>query len=910
MAIIQFNDVWEMYRIKFVIDGKVSWENFWALKGISFEIESGQTLGIIGENGAGKSTVLKLIMGMLKPDRGRVKIQGKVSGLLELGAGFQHELTGRENLYLNAGLFGLTQSQVDEKYEEIVNFANIGKFINAPVKCYSQGMFVRLAFAIAIHMDPEILLIDDTLAVGDEYFQRRCIKKIFEIKEQGKIIIFVTHDMNMLSRLCKRALFLKEGRIVKDGLIDKVVPLYSQMIGTRSGVGILEKHPLNLVFNNGRFFLNWQDKLLTSNSGAHTVFLIANKWYSSLQADWEVRREGDDELVAVGKFYQLALTQIWRLKLIDDYAIKWNIEIELQEPLEIQEGCTNIMLTNGYTQWFSALEKGEFPLIEDKDKKWQVLLEGNTFRKCIGVGAKEVCDSKIPSLAFEQSNSPHRGQAQIFNADYLINCRMLQYKTLGLQNYSAAQTNRFIYFSGKIILDIPDIDNYLKKIENEFILSDEKLKLTLDNGRCILSYNDIDLTKANHMTTSIFVNGMWYYSNLAYWEIKKQKKNKLIARGIWRNLPIMQIWEIERSGKFSFLWKINMKVSKEVDIQEQHVRFVCSDRYKYYYSNYGAGEFPERFSEIEMDMLQKCIPSGTIGLQSQNNQLPVLSLRFFKNLNNYAKIFNSDFYNKARILRIDRVESEEKVRFLPGEYSCYAIEVSLNKNQQIFIEDSAKMLQKGKLRFIFDMGSGRIYWENKELTKRLGLYTSLRSKGRWHDSHSRAVWVIEEKAKDMIKVLGKWLYLPIRQYWEIRLRENRVIEFNVKLKVDRKIIVDRLQTNIMLSENYKEWLAGSKDKGFFSAFKGDVDDDWEVLWSEVDDMKKDKRYVGVLKNSERGSSLPTVKFSPQNINSGWHLNIINTDLYHRGRVLQYLNAKKMQIRPGEYLYFSGRILII
>jgi ABC-type polysaccharide/polyol phosphate transport system ATPase subunit len=172
---------------------------------------------------------------MLRPDRGEIRVLGKVSGLLELGAGFQPELTGRENLYLNARLFGLSQNQIDEKYEEIVNFANIGKFINAPVKCYSQGMVVRLAFAIAIHMDPDILLIDDTLAVGDEYFQRKCIKKIFQIKEQGKTIIFVTHDMNMLSRLCRRALFLKEGRIVKDDIVDKVIPLYTQIIGQEKG---------------------------------------------------------------------------------------------------------------------------------------------------------------------------------------------------------------------------------------------------------------------------------------------------------------------------------------------------------------------------------------------------------------------------------------------------------------------------------------------------------------------------------------------------------------------------------------------------------------------------------------------------------------------------------------------------
>lgn len=909
MAIIQFKDAWEMFRIKFIIDGKVSWENFWALKGVSFEVEKGETLGIIGENGAGKSTILKLIAGMLKPDRGEIKVQGKVSGLLELGAGFQSELTGRENIYLSASLFGLTQNQIEKKYENIVNFASLGKFINAPVKCYSQGMFVRLAFAIAIHMEPDILLIDDTLAVGDEYFQRKCIKKIFELKEQDRTIILVTHDMNMLRRLCQRTIFIKEGKIIKDDISDKAMPLYTQMIGTTEGVGVLEKKPLTVVFNNGRLFLNWQDKLLTPNPGAYTALCIGSKWYSSSQADWVVKRRGENKLVATGKFYQLMLTQIWQLELTDNYEIKWDIEIELEEPLEIQDGHTNIMLTNEYVRWFTNLEKGEFPFIDDKDKNWQPLLEGNTFRKCIGVESEEISGNKIPSLVFEQSTSSHQNQAQISNTDYFTNCRVLQYKTMGLQDYLADQFSRFIYFSGKININISDINNYLKNLQDEFTLSSGKLRLIFDNGRYILYYDGINLTKVNYIGTCLYVNGRWYSSNLAHWEIKKQNKNKIIAKAIWPNLPIVQIWETEITSESSFLWKVNMEVNEEVDIPEQQVRFMCSGDYKYYFSDYGRGNFPEDFLEVEMDMLQRCIPDGIIGLESQNNQLPVLFLKFSRELNNFSKIFNSDFYYRARVMQIERVESEEGVRFLPGEYSCFKIETNLNKGNRVFIKDSASTLESGKLKFVFDKGRDCIYWDGFELTKRLGLYTSLRSQGRWFDSASSAIWKIEKKNKDIIEILGKWLHLPINQCWEIRLRENSIIEFNVKLKVDKKITVDRMQTNIMLSENYKEWLANDKDKGSFPAFKGDIDDEWEILWSEVGSIEKSERCIGVLKNYEGVKYLPTVKFFPQNIDSGWHLNIINADLYHRGRVLQYLKKEEKTLLPGYYSYFKGKIVI-
>jgi len=901
MPVIQFKDVWEMYKIKFVIDGKVSWEDFWALRGVNFEVEKGETLGIIGENGAGKSTILKLIMGMLKPDRGEINASGRISGLLELGAGFQPEITGRENIYLSAGLFGLSQNQIEDKYEEIVSFADIGKFINAPVKCYSQGMFVRLAFAIAIHIDPDILLIDDTLAVGDEHFQRKCIKKIFELKEQGKTIIFVTHDMNMLSRLCKRALFLKDGKIVKDDAIDNIIPLYAQTSGAKEGVGILEKGLLHLVFNNGRLFLNWRNKLLTPNSGAYAVFLAGNKWYNSLQADWDIKKENDNKLIATGKFYQLALTQIWRLELADGYIIKWDIEMESDDPLEIQEGCVNIMLTDAYTRWLTSSEKGDFPDIGDKDRKWQALLEGNIFRRCIGVEGKEISDGRVPSLFFEQSDS-FRTQAQISNTDYLSNCRVLQYKTLGIQNYTLTRANRFIYFSGKMSLDIPDIDNYLNSIQDEFILSNGRLRLTFNNDECILAWDGINLTKSSHMGTSIYTKGRWYSSNSAHWEIKKERENKLIARGKWRNLPIVQVWEIGMNNESSLEWKINMQVDEELDIEEQYAWFMCCKDYEYSFSEYGTEKFPELFLESQMDMLQKCIPDGVIGLKSKNNRFPTISLKFSKELNNFAKIFNSDFYNKARILRIDRVEPEQKVKFLPGEYPCFALEVILNKES--FIEDSANTMQDSKLKFIFDKGKGRIFWYGMELTKKLGFYTSLRSNGRWHDSSSSAIWKIVENSKQAIKVFGKWLYLPIKQYWEITFKEDNIVEFCIKMEAEKEIEIDRLQTNIMLLERYREWIT-DKERGPFPLFKKDIGDDWDCIKC----IREESEYIGVFENTVDKIDLPSILFSPRQSNSDYCLNIINSDIYHRGRVLQCLNNKQTKIIPGEYPYFRGSLII-
>ncbi|MFH1191645.1 MAG: ABC transporter ATP-binding protein [Candidatus Omnitrophota bacterium] len=907
MKVIWFKDVSEMYRIKFSEEGKTYWDDFWPLQGISFEVEEGQTVGIIGANGSGKSTILKLISGMLKPDKGEVVVQGKASGLLELGAGFEPEMTGRENIYTLAALYGLNREQVKSKFKEITEFADIGRFINAPVKCYSQGMFVRLAFAIAINMNTKILLIDDTLAVGDEYFQRKCIKKIFELKEQGKTIVLVTHDMNMLNRLCKRAIFLKEGRIVKDDTIDKVIPLYTQMTGVKEGIGMIGKDNFNLIFNNGRLFLNWDGKLLTPDPGAYTAFFTGNKWYSSLQADWEVKKETENKLVATGKFYQLAVTQIWQLELSDDCEIKWDVEVESEEPIEIREGYINIILTSEYTNWFTPLERGEFPLIDDKIKNWQPLLEDNLLRKCIGVEARNDSGDKLPALAFENSHIYQRIQAQIFNTDYLANSRVLQYKTMCLGNYSENQANRFVYFSGKLAVGILGLNNYLEKLQDEFIISNGKSQLIFNNGQCVLSHNSLPVTKANHIIASIHVNGKRYFSNSARWRVKKEGKDKLVATGTWGNLPIEQIWEIEVNNNSSLLLcKINLRINKEVDIQEQNLEFMFQPSYTYWFGEYVKGSFPEDFLEVDIDMMQRCISDGYIGIQSHNNKLPTIYLHFSKKLGNFAKILNSNFYDKARIMRIDNVQPEQNIKFIPGIYPSFLTEIVLNEDKRVRPEDLANILEYGKLKLVFDNGRGRIYWDSQEITKRLGLYTSLRSQGRWYDSASSTLWKTEAKTDDTIEVSGKWLHLPIHQYWKMRLTSDKLIEFIVTMKVNNNIEIDRLQTNIMLSERYNQWFAND-EKRIFPQFNPNIDDDWDVLWSGFADSEKNKAHIGVEREPRDGAFLPTVIFSPQEITPQYMINVVNSDIYHRGRVLQYLKKEQEILLIGEYIYYQGKI---
>jgi ABC-2 type transport system ATP-binding protein len=190
---------------------------FWALRDVSFELEASMTLGLIGANGSGKSTLLKVIGGILSPDMGHVERRGRLAALLELGAGFHGDLTGRENVYLNASILGLSNRQTNTYFDAIVDFSGIEKFIDTQVKFYSSGMYVRLAFAVAVHVDPDMLLVDEVLAVGDEPFQRKCMERIKQFQREGRTIVFVTHGLDQVRQLCDRVIMLEDGRVVVDG---------------------------------------------------------------------------------------------------------------------------------------------------------------------------------------------------------------------------------------------------------------------------------------------------------------------------------------------------------------------------------------------------------------------------------------------------------------------------------------------------------------------------------------------------------------------------------------------------------------------------------------------------------------------------------------------------------------------
>lgn len=270
--------------------GGLAQSGMWALKDVSLEIQRGEIIGLIGRNGAGKSTLLKILSGITKPTAGRAEIYGRVSSLLEVGTGFHPELTGRENIYFNAALLGMQKTQIAQKFDEIVAFSEIGQFLDTPVKRYSSGMYVRLAFSVAAFIEPEILLVDEVLAVGDLAFQKKCLGKMADVSRRGRTIIFVSHQMFAIRSLCQRTVWIDRGQVRQQGPTFEVVRAYEEKLLNASGnlCPVNERPPENIVKTN------WQIRrvVLADANGQETcIFSYRSTLHATIEMGGVCRSE-------------------------------------------------------------------------------------------------------------------------------------------------------------------------------------------------------------------------------------------------------------------------------------------------------------------------------------------------------------------------------------------------------------------------------------------------------------------------------------------------------------------------------------------------------------------------------------------------------------------------------------------
>ncbi|MCK5287461.1 MAG: ABC transporter ATP-binding protein, partial [Candidatus Omnitrophica bacterium] len=662
MNIIEFNNVWEMYRIKFIRNKKVFWEEFWALEDISFKICKGETLGIVGENGAGKTTLLKLIAGMLVADRGEVNVKGKVSCLMELGAGFNPEFTGRENIILNSRVYGLEENEIEQKLESIIEFADIGKFIDAPVRCYSQGMYMRLAFALAIFVEPDILLIDDILAVGDEEAQQKCVKKIFELRELGKTIILVSHDTNMVEKLCDRALILEKGKIRYTGLPKEVVPRYLETVGDKIGISTLDGDKLRVVNNNGQININYDNSTITKGPGGCVSAFrqTLNNRMSSLNLRWKVLSTSLNEIIAEGYYMDGTVSQRWILKVYEN-ELEWQIE---NKDAQIKELSVDVSLITGYERWITSNNEGDFGFFSHK-VDWEEVATLSYYNNVVGL--KHNFKKKIlPFIGIETNRGKNR-YLRLFNTGYNQAERVIKLSSIGDDVISV----RFKFFSCQETFDKyinVAVEKFLqdeKKEKQRHLQEIAKEKASLIESRTIYSedlsvfadednkqikiyYKNMEVTKSSGLKCDFKCNNITYNIYDSNWSIEQKDKTILILHLNWEQIKLGQKWiiSIKDNGICCQVWLDN---ERPFNFEFFRAGFLFTAEYKTFFCGCQETAFPVEFDVLE-DMFLENNNSDFFGLRKQS-LFPAVVLESEDEFSCFIQ--NNDVENSCRIFQLN-----------------------------------------------------------------------------------------------------------------------------------------------------------------------------------------------------------------------------------------------------------------
>ncbi|MFC1709625.1 ABC transporter ATP-binding protein [Candidatus Omnitrophota bacterium] len=919
MKVVEFIKVSEKYRIKFVRKRKVYWEEIWVLSDINLKLDEAEVLGVIGQNGAGKTTFLKLIAGMLIPDKGEVKVRGKVSTLMELGAGFNPEFTGRENIVINSRIYGIDEAVLGLRIGEILEFADLGKFIDAPLKYYSGGMYMRLAFALAIFVAPDILLIDDILAVGDEEAQQRCIKKIFELKEIGKTIVIVSHDMRTINSLCDRTILLENGKVIKEGVTKEVTAFYIKGLLLKEKAKQLDPHSLPTIScGNYRLFADMEKKEiklyaknreLTKDRGLHTSFEIGKNWYDISSSEMQINNEGGVLLLKFfWKFFDL--TQIWKLNLKEN-CLFWQVESRVGQALDFKHVKFGLFLSSGYKTFFCGYQQQGFP---KEFLSWQNIPLEAPNADFFGVREQR----NLPAVILENQQEL---SCVIQNSDKENSCRALQ---LNFPVQSLNQMNMF--FSTKISLIAGEelVENYLKQEREKSLIkqhdkqanirklnsiSSEDINLFSDPERKSLriSYKGREITSGSGLYSVLCVDQTWVPSESFQWRIHKVSQKELRLILDHRSLSILQIWTLICENAETIRIKIEFEVKKPVSVDNWHLILELKDGYKNWQTPYEQGDFLiNHYSNNIGPIRLKDNKVHQVLLEPQDlDVFPNLNLDVISKYNKrIISLYKQEEKGGEEMVCINSslIIPKKKNMVNPGKFVYFEGKIRLGKEialrKKVLSSNEFSELKNDDLRFVFDSGRCKIIWRDKELTAGLGVYTSVRSKDVWHDSY-QAAWRVNHKGNKKIVAVGYWPYLPISQTWQIELTNKGEIHWKVDMDVYEEADLEIEQANIMLLPKYKNWIVPDINKGEFT---DEFTQNYDILpyrfWQGKANQIK-----------ATGLELPGVIFVSDSEDKNFSVIAENTDSLYQARLLQYQKENNTKVAPKQCNYFKGIIRI-
>ncbi len=722
---IEFKNVFEKYEIELTLDGKTTRESFEALHDISFAIRKGDATAIMGPNGAGKSTLLRLIAGLLAPEKGEVKVHGRVGSLLDLGAGFHPELTGRDNLLLNASLYHFSREELDRKYDDILKFAGIGKFINAPVRCYSQGMYVRLAFSLAIHVDPDIVLIDDCLAVGDESFRLKSIDKVLELKAQHKTIVLVTHDLDLAKKICSRGIYLRESRIVQDGTLQEVAACYlkpapvDEKIYRYLGAKISEEEEMRRSEEERRRLeeeerrrleeerrLKAQEEERRLRVQEEDRRLKAQEERRRLEAERrrlekEKRKQGDTLLCGPSLKFIISPAKVQIIhcdqELTSHYGLRTHFMMagenfssdgaiwRIKKVSEVEILCfLKWPKTGALSQvWrFKLLGDGAVDLEVMMRTQKNLLMQNERMDYCLRspsvISGEErfhnkarsffcgpATDFKIETLQDDQVCGVAMEGKDCFRSYFL---------TVPGRPFSREAKRRRIYFKGRF--SSGGTANVAEGLGlASCALESGKAKIEFYDGSCQLSWGGKQLTTGLGIYTSLYSNGIWYDSTQARWKIQTFDREQLIVEGFWPWIPVAQVWEILLKDEKTILLSVKTKIFLEAPVSMQETVMMMSEEYNEWSAGKEAKEFPEGFTSD--DFFRFCLwankADGVSSLSAHSDHLPAVTFKPAAMPGHRVIVENSaHIYDvRSRLFHCLRVNKKEEAYFSPGAYEFF-----------------------------------------------------------------------------------------------------------------------------------------------------------------------------------------------------------------------------------------------
>lgn len=530
-----------------------------ALQDVTFSVQKGEIFGIIGHNGSGKSTLLKLLSGVTRPDSGTFELNGRLTSLLELGAGFQPELTGRENLYLYGSLVGLPRDHIAAHEQGIIDFSGIEAFIDLPVKTYSSGMMIRLAFATAIHTDPEILLLDEVLGVGDVEFIHRSFQAIQKAVDRGVTVVIVSHGLSFIGSFCSRVMCLHQGRIAAIGAPETVINTYMELISDREMVCELTRGDTRLRFLPSGFHIEHQEKMYTVVRG---VSVILRKWdaeFYSSEAAFTVLESNDHEVVLQLRWGHWNLEQIWRVHLLPDGTIEWTIENGDNLHVAVDTVEVELMVSSGFNRYVLPEEIRVFPKTITRGFNQEFLLADQHSRQYFGV--TDGTDGRL-SVIVDFSRNPNIGSTAVISGGSLLPAQTLQ------RAFPARMESRKIHATIQL----------MTSTELERFLSEQHNIPSLKTGLWTISFHDNGIHihwNGQSVTTAPGMHLKWSEEQFRDKEIELVFSEKMMTvRETYSNVPIVCVWQFQGKSR-QIIWEVHLEQLERHSISSPEICFPC-----------------------------------------------------------------------------------------------------------------------------------------------------------------------------------------------------------------------------------------------------------------------------------------------------------------------------------------------